>query len=282
MINKYTTERPVSVNVLVTKYLTDKALGNERKFDHFHPSAWGSCLRKIAYQYYNEQQPFHIRTAKDVVSQTERIFDNGHYTHARWQNYLDCAGVLRGYWECINPLCEKVYGKEELIGIFNPLRTDKNWKCSCGNNKKLEYCEIRVKSEKEFNFEGNCDAVIDARNSPYARGDKYDIFVVDFKTIKDEQYMALDGAKEEHIIQVHIYMWILNIHAAVVVYENKDDQKVREEFVPRDESIIEKIKGQAVWLIDLLKNKKLPLKPSGFTKSSYPCRFCEFKETCFR
>ena len=50
----------------------------------------------------------------------ERIYDNGHGIHNRWQGYLEGAGVLRGCWRCCNPSCGKAYGLESKLGIYPP------------------------------------------------------------------------------------------------------------------------------------------------------------------
>ena len=274
--------RPISIEQAIQPYMVKKATCNPRRYDIFHPSAWGSCLRKIAYQYYNETEHFADKTAADIDPRMERIFDNGHSIHARWQNYLDCAGILRGNWKCTNPLCGAEFGHEEPWGIFNPQRTIPGWRCHCGNGEKLVYEEVLVKSEDCYNFEGHCDAVVDVRGTDLAKGNEMDVFVVDFKSIKDSMYSELTEPKHEHVIQTHIYMWVLNIHAAVVLYENKDNQAVRELFVPRDEQLIEKIKTQAIWLKGMLASRKLPTRPSGFSRSKFPCRYCEFVDICFQ
>jgi CRISPR/Cas system-associated exonuclease Cas4 (RecB family) len=270
--------RPVKVEFLVKPYIVEKALNNTRRFSHFHPSAWGSCLRKIAYQYYNDQEPFLERSGFDVDDRFERIFDNGHSVHARWQKYLDHAGVLRGCWNCKK--CKKVFGSREPLGVFNP-SASKDWQCDCGSRERLEYAETLLKSEKEYNFEGHCDAIIDVRETKFKQNNEYDIYIVDFKSMKDEYYSELTEPKIEHVIQVNIYMWILNLKGALVVYENKDSQHLKEMFVPRDDDLIEKIKAQSIWMQDILKQKRLPHRPNGFTKSKFPCRFCEFVDVCF-
>jgi len=261
--------------------MVQKALNNSREFDHFHPSAWGICLRKIAYQYYNQHEPFLQRTAQDIDDRMERIFDNGHATHARWQNYLDRAGYLRGCWRCKNPFCNKLYGTEERIGIFNP-SAQPDWKCACGSKDRLGYEEILVKTDPQYKFEGHCDAVIDVRGSQYAQNSPYDVFVADLKTMKDEMYSELTEPKSEHVIQTNIYMWILDLQGAVVIYENKDTQALKEMFIPRDNDLIERIKNQSLWLQEILKQKKLPHRPNGFFRSKFPCRFCEFVDYCYQ
>lgn len=275
---------PLKVELVTQNYLVQKAAANDRKYDIFHPSAWGGCLRKVAYQYYNGEEQFVIKRASNISLKGERIFDNGHSVHARWQKYLDGSGVLRGYWKCTNPMCNAVYGEKEKLGILNPLRKDPCWKCRCGNNISLEYQEIRVKSDTTYNFDGHCDAVIDFRGTPYERQDKYDLIVVDFKSIKDEHFADITEykPKHEHVVQVNIYMWILDLHGSVVLYENKNTQMVKEIFVPRDDKLIENVKEQAIWMRNVLKDKKLPNRPDGVSPSRMPCRFCEFAAFCWR
>jgi len=270
---------PVKVEYLVRDYMLKKAMNNPRSFDHFHPSAWGQCLRKIAYQYYNDKEKFFTKNTVD--DKLERIFDHGHVTHARWQKYLDHSGYLRGAWKCTNPLCNKVYGAEDKLGIFNPSAKE-GWACSCGSRHRLAYEEVLVKSEPQYNFIGSVDAIIDVRGSEFEKKNQYDIFVVDLKTIKNELFMELMEPKYEHIVQVNIYMWILGLQGAVLVYENKDNQQIKEFFVPRDESLIEHVKKQSIWLTELLKSRKLPFKPNDCSRSKFPCRSCEFLDLCYR
>jgi CRISPR/Cas system-associated exonuclease Cas4 (RecB family) len=273
-------DRPPLVEFIVRPHMVKKALENTRPYDVFHPSSWGMCPRKTAYQYYNHAEKFLDREDSDVDARMERIFDNGHGMHARWQNYLDGAGVLRGYWRCKNQACGIKHGEGELLGIINPARTTKGWTCKCGN-ASVAYEEIMVKST-QYNFEGHVDAVVDVSGNPQLRkGNGLDVFVVDMKSMKDEMFGELQEAKREHVIQVHIYMWLLNLTGAVVVYENKDNQALKEMFVPMDDNLVEQIKKQAEWLLLLLKNRKLPKRPAGFSRAAFPCRMCEFARLCF-
>lgn len=275
------TTRFPRVESLVAPYLIKKALDNDRSFDCFHPSAWGSCLRKIAYQYYNSKNKFLSRSTTDIDIRYERIFDNGHGMHHRWQNYLDNSMVLRGYWRCTNPICKKVYGTENKLGIFNPLKTDKSFICCCGNKETLQYEEIEVVSDKCYNFQGHVDAVIDTTNVNKKDDNSREIFVIDFKSIKSDYFFDLEQAKWEHIIQIHIYMWLLDLKFGIVLYENKDTQAIKEMVVPKNESIINEIKAESSWLLNVIKQYRLPEKPSGYTLSKSPCWFCEFSHFCY-
>lgn len=273
--------RPPRVESLIAPFMINKALNNPRRYDIFHPSAWGSCLRKMAYQYYNEKFEFVEKSAVDIDMRMERIFDNGHHTHARWQDYIDRAGFLRGWWKCTNPTCGMVHGKEEPLGVFNPSRVDPEFCCPCGNSEKLEYEEVTVDSGPEYNFRGNVDAIVDVRGTPHAVGGGMDIFVVDFKTMRGDFFLDLVHAKWDHVVQTHVYMWLLELQAAVVLYENKNSQELKELFVPRDDRLIERIKKEAKWLKEVLSRGKLPPRPSWARKNDFPCRFCEFAEHCY-
>ena len=274
--------KPPSVEEMVRTYMVEKALNNGRKFDIFHPSAWGYCLRKIVYQHYNETENFYEKRPHEVDCRFERIYDNGHGTHARWQRYLDGAGILRGAWKCINPCCGKVYGDDVPLGIFNPQRLDPKWSCPCGNTRSLEYQELSVSSGPRYNFEGHVDAVVDARGTPFATGiEDLDLFVVDMKTMKGDLFSELEEPKREHVIQVHIYMWLMNLKSSVILYESKDNQVIKEMFVPRDDALIEKIKRDSEWLLGVIKRRKLPPRPEGVSPSRYPCKGCEFLRICF-
>jgi hypothetical protein len=274
-------DSPPKLEFLTQPMMTEKALNNSRKYDIFHPSAWGVCLRKIAYQWYNENEKFYNKSDTDIDFRMERLFDNGHAMHARWRDYLDSAGVLKGLWRCPVEKCRRVYGTGHLHGIFNPLRTP-GWACACGNIKKLEYEELAVVSGPKYNFEGHCDAVVDVTGLPSATGNPdLDEFVVDFKSMRSDYFDPPTEAKPEHVIQVHIYMWLLELKCAVVLYENKNTQAVKEMVVPRNEKIIDAIKQQSKWLIQMLRHRRLPHRPEGYKKSDFPCMKCEFASICF-
>jgi hypothetical protein len=268
---------PISIEALTARSIRQKALENTRKYDVFHPSDWGYCLRKVAFQYYNEYTQFQIKTEQDIDIKAERIYDNGHDLHARWRRYLDDAGVLRGAWKC--PRCDAVHGQGEPLGILNPSRQE-GWRCRCGG-RQVAYEEMLVESELRYNFAGHVDAIVDARGTPFATGTSADVSVVDFKSIKGEYFDELQEAKLEHAVQVKIYMWLLKLDSSIVVYENKDNQAVKEFFVARDDQEVEEIKRQAEWLLDVLRHKRLPPRPAGRSMSKYPCRFCGFLGRCY-
>ena len=275
----YAANQPPRVQSLTMRLMIDKALNNSRRYDIFHPSAWGQCLRKISYQYYNEEDPFITKGPKDVDLRLERVFDNGHGVHYRWQQtYLAQTPYLRGIWRCMS--CGERFGEGHRLGIKNPQLED-GWACQCSSTLPLQYEEITVRSEM-YNFEGHVDTVIDVRGTDFALpNDDLNVYVVDYKTMKDDLFTKLRSAKHEHVVQTNIYMWLLDLKAAVVLYENKDNQSIKEMFVPRDDELIAKTKKDSLWLQRVLEKRKLPPRPPGFNRSGFPCRFCEFSRICY-
>jgi hypothetical protein len=93
------------LNVLNT-YLKWKSLnGPPRGYLKYHPSSFGSCLRKAQYQRYTDMGLINVQK-EAVEPKSIRIFDTGHSMHARWAQYFEDIGVLRGVWECTNPDCK--------------------------------------------------------------------------------------------------------------------------------------------------------------------------------
>jgi len=171
------------------------------------------------------------------------------------------------------------------LGIFNPLQTNPDWECSCGGNpilgQQLQYEETVAYSESKYNFKGNVDAIVDLRGSQWEQKNDYDVFVIDFKSMKDDMFSELRQAKYEHIVQTHIYLWVLDLKLAIVLYENKDNQQIKEMLVPRDDALIDKIKSQALKMVEILRHRKLPNRPAGFSQSKFPCRYCDFRKICY-
>lgn len=154
----------------------------DRKYDFYHPSEWGKCLRTQQYRHYAYMGLIEVKPAV-IKSQMLRLFDKGHYMHERWSNYFDDIGdVLIGRWRCCNPLCfmfnndgkiknnlsgeeiGKIYeegkvrilGRDETPGIFRPDKCQ----CGCPDFKYLE-CVVE---DKELNMRGHSDVVLDFSN----------------------------------------------------------------------------------------------------------------------
>jgi CRISPR/Cas system-associated exonuclease Cas4 (RecB family) len=267
------------------KYLITK--GEESKknrgYSHFHPSAFGGCIRSLALQYYSELDDS-FKPNTQISPNFVRICDAGHAFHHRMQHDMGANGILRGYWKCRS--CGKVHGKEEEpdksrpIGIFIPET------CECLEGKEndkrrgidlFEYEEIFLQSEPEYNFKGNTDGILE-----FERGNPDSRYVIDFKTINCDRFPFLKAPDNKYIVQIHIYMWLTGVHKAIIFYEEKNRHELKEFIIKYDEDLVENIKLTAKKLKKVLEMGKLPKRPTKYRKDSSPCKYCDFLSVCYR
>jgi PD-(D/E)XK nuclease superfamily len=261
-----------SIVGLVDSYLRyNSQNNNHRGFEHYHPSAFGSCLRLMQYQRYSERG--YIPTYVQTHDQNQiRISDVGHSMHDRWRSYFENLNVLRGYWRCNNIYCgifdnngnedksisfsdvknnqehflklRRNYGRDHLQGSFKPEQ------CICGSTR-FRYDEIDVISE-ELNFKGHCDMILDFSSKQFDPEkytnyqSEYSYFkldalpknpiVVDMKTANNYAFqdVAKGNSKSLYLIQLMIYANVLDCEYGVLIYENKDNQKTVSFRVNRD------------------------------------------------
>jgi CRISPR/Cas system-associated exonuclease Cas4 (RecB family) len=294
--------------------------GPPRGYEIYHPSAFGKCLRLMQYQRYEERG-----LIKGVHEQFEgrmlRLFENGHHTQARWEKYFTELGVLRGVWKCANPSCaifdkngkiipapegkthhdvisegkRRTYGKDAKIGVFKPDN------CACGSSE-FTYHEILVE-DKELNFRGHCDLIIDFSRFDVDMFDKEvkdgklkkffnpanmptKPFVADFKTVGVNQYqnkVKKHGPHDYYLVQIQVYMNVLDLYCGMIMYEQKDQFELAFYKVDRDESKWQEIRRQAIKMQELAEENppKLP-PPRPISKSSWDCKSCSYQQVCHK
>jgi len=266
------------------------ANGKPRGYEIYHPSAFGKCLRLMQYLRY-EERGFLKSKSNEIDSKLARLFDKGHNMHERWTRYFEAIGVLRGIWECTNPMCQtpdhrpRRYGVEEKIGCFKPEE------CSCGN-KNFKYQEVAVQ-DKKLNLYGHADMVLDFSNFDKDRFAGTTLafnidhlpktpVVVDMKTANDYRYQQLmrKGPGLDYRIQLVIYANILDLDYGVLIYENKNTSAVAAYKIEKDTDLIfSQIQQQAETMNNMTDLKLLP-PPRPAEKDDYECNYCSFKSIC--
>jgi len=275
-----------SISKLYESYfLLSQENGKDRSYSVFHPSAFGRCLRRMQYQKYESEGL--IETVSETVEpRMIRIWDTGHSMHDRWVNYAENLKILRGLWRCGDPDCNKVHGKKDKLGVFKPDECEK-----CGH-KKLIYNEISAK-DKELNFYGHVDQVLDFSNFSREEFDKYDIplkfspsnlpsepVLVDMKTINSNQWKKIkDECHFYYRVQLVIYLHILDLPYGLLIYEKKDDSTLKIFRVDRNEAMWDGIKKQAKLMLEMVDKKMLP-PPRPLKQKDMECNWCEYKGIC--
>ena len=228
------------VGKLYDKWLTSDFLNQSfRDYNSFHPSDIATCHRK-AYL-------MSIKCPGDflIIPKQQRTFENGHSTHARYQKQLGDMRILRGWWKCYN--CEMVIGKEESKGILKPLDcpqchnpkktppvVDDNNNILCGPRVQFDYVELPVIS-LDIDMHGHSDGIIDIGGQ---------LFIIYFKTCSNivfKNIVDTDKPLKSHIRQVNIYMEILNVDYACILYENKNTLEIKEFYLRKDEEVVSEL-----------------------------------------
>jgi hypothetical protein len=120
---------------------------------------------------------------------------------------------------------------------------------------------------------GHCDGKLKIRN---------DTFALEFKTINARGFAKLGSTpKDDHVWQVHIYMALLKLNAALIVYWNKDTSELREFRVPFDTALWEKkLKPRIKAHHEAVRTRTMPDR-EGTGPESFPCRYCAYNRVCF-
>lgn len=173
---------------LLDKHLSERPEDERR--GGFHPSelSKGFCPRELA--------ALRLKIAKKtkkVSPQLRRIFDNGHKFHDRMQTYTREMNIVLNHPELNNP----------RSGLAQEARLD-----------------------HEVGLTGNCDDILMIQGS---------WVVTDYKSSREQVFTNLVTPLKEHRNQVILYMGMIkdmvNVERpmyAVVLYENKNSQEIRE------------------------------------------------------
>ena len=129
--------------------------------------------------------------------------------------------------------------------------------------------EVPVRKE-EYRLRGTMDGVLSNDQG------------LEIKSINSYGFrgVATHGPKEMHVWQMQSYMLASDIDAFRAVYENKDDNTVREFLVKRDDKIIEEIKEDLETLNEYTENKKLLPMQAECVRKEGEYRWCPYRSVC--
>ena len=90
--------------------------------------------------------------------------------------------------------------------------------------------------------------------------------LLELKSINNNGFGKLNGPKSEHLIQLQLYLNILDVTEGIVLYENKDNQKLKEFHIKKDKNIWVDILNRCNKIINM---KSVPKPPSVSVHSQY-------------
>lgn len=106
------------------------------------------------------------------------------------------------------------------------------------------------------------------------------IVVVDYKTIKDNGFVFVeDKPKDAHVMQVHLYLDVLKLQTAYIIYWSKSDGYMKEHKVTYDPAVIKRIIKFFTDVQKCLDRDVLPDAEYNPT-NNWRCRYCNYSEFC--
>lgn len=281
------------------KYLAELSTkDNDRAINVNAPSQIGKCMRA---NYYGRTG---IESDNNFLDpRTRRIFDNGHGMHDRIQSYLLNMGLLlmsevpirndtlniQGHTDGLLKLNSDEVGVLELKSIndngFSGLKSPKPEHelqaliyLYCLEQRRL-YLQELYKTEKSFN---SIKSIIE-------RGEYYASLYQHLQTGKRyTREEKIEFQKELHFKADKIlFKTYFPIKRVILVYENKNDQNLKEFVVSMDTNSAKENLSYALNYCETLneycgaKNNKCIPNREGKNKSDNLCRFCNYKIECW-
>lgn len=223
---------------------------NERRDKKYlHPSEickrdW--CARASMYQI-NEQPP---DKKKEMGFQTLNVFATGHMIHAKWQGWLERAGILK---QSEMPIFDE---EHHIMGTADGLISDAQGEAIL-EIKSVGIGTVRYEAPDLLKGKGTETA--------------YD----------HEVWWKLRQPLPSHLRQINLYMYVTGVHKGIVLYEWKGTQECKEFEVTYQPALIQHILATAAVVKSHLENGTLIDRPAWAEKDHRACKVCPYKNTCW-
>lgn len=275
-----------SITARIDNYLATNEEDNDRAVDVNSPSQVFKCMRSLYYA--------RIGAESDGFTdpRLQRIFDNGTHMHLRIQEYLtkegslvmdecpciDAEANIQGHTDGILKMTEQEYAILELKSmnsiLFGKLKEPKPEHSA--QAMIYMYCtecrrqELAVMTDKEFKKS-------EKKRAEFYRS-RYQHLKAGKKHTKEE--------KIQHNIDTNLKLDNLlhtikrPIDRIVFLYENKDNQELKEFVIEYDDDLMCDILDFYDQVNYYVANKKVPPR-EGTSKSCNICRFCSYRNECY-
>jgi CRISPR/Cas system-associated exonuclease Cas4 (RecB family) len=221
------------------------------------PSDLGSpCYRKIIYSY------LRVEPDTKIEPKTKRIFDTGDAYHDMMKEWVKGAGILIEY-------------KDPKTG-------------------KLPINKYSGKPDSEFPIvvtelgikKGKIDAILLVNGQ---------LWIGEFKSMKDEKFHVLKAPQDDHQIQANTYVHLFEhclargdykhikelaghteVQGVIYLYIDKDNSEIKEYVLPKSDEGFEIVVEKIARIMKYVTDKELP------PKTEHYCYFCSYNRKCKR
>lgn len=252
---------------------------SHRDTKHFHSSEMSKdnwCPRSTWYKIMDTEES----DPQSMNLSRMNIFAEGHSIHDKWQRWMAKAGGLYGNWKC--NACDATFEGTSPDGCNH-----------CGSDD-IKYKEVPLYSER-YKIVGHADgvwedvkgkAVVEIKSVGLGtlRWDAPKLYegYADGNLSLDDLWKRIKRPLTTHLRQVNLYMMCLGIEDAVVIYEFKPNQAVKEFHIKYDKNLVTPILEGIDYVLDCMEENTVPSKPVTAThKSCATCKFCAYKTHCW-
>ena len=202
-----------------------------------------------------------VKKFQTIDARLQRIFDFGTAVHEFVQNNW-FSDWLIGEWQCVS--CGAIWqGKRPA---------------SCGNScvsTDFRYKEIKMHLDTH-NLSGHTDGVLDIDGKHV---------LLEIKTCSSKQYEVIVNMRKSplqaHIDQVQLYMWLLGVERAVVIYLEKDESLIAQFVVEKDDMVAEAFIKRVTQARDGMINKVVPDRELCDSATCSRAKACSTRALCF-
>lgn len=211
------------------------------------------------------------------------VFAEGNHIHDKWQRWLAEAGILWGDWQC--PGCDQLLPERGPIKVCY----------DCGYEGPMRYREVPIEDEEHMLL-GHADGVIwDDLGKAVLEIKSIGIGTVRFEDYDlwqrynhgditvDQMWRDIKAPFPSHVRQVTLYMHCLGIHDAVIIYESKMTQEVKEFSIKYNASTIDHIFVSCRLVKEHIETDRVPYRPIWAENSDHKtCKYCPYRSTCWK
>ena len=112
----------------------------------------------------------------------------------------------------------------------------------------LKQSEVPIRND-EYEIIGNADGIIQIKKMEG---------ILEIKSMNANNFYSLYSPKEDHLIQVNVYMFCTGIPRGCLLYECKDNQELKEIFIKQEADILDPILKKIKYVQKCIQEKREP------------------------
>ncbi|MEM4703410.1 MAG: CRISPR-associated protein Cas4 [Candidatus Pacearchaeota archaeon] len=121
--------------------------------------------------------------------------------------------------------------------------------------------------ENEF-IHGRADAILTLNNEPH---------VLEIKSINSTKFKNKEPEKD-HVFQIQLYMHFFKLRKGILIYENKDNQELKEYLIEYDEKLANDLLYKFKKIKEDVDKNIVPEIPKDI--EDWRCEYCPYIESC--